>query len=89
LQQLTPQTIASGAKLGRALNDVRKRGYAASFSESEPGISTVAVSIRDMAGRTRCAISLAAPDTRLNAKNAEGFAKLLRRTAKAISATLL
>ena len=89
LEQLTPQTIASTAKLGRALIDVRKRGYAASFSESEPGISTVAVSIRDIAGRTRCAISLAAPDTRLTSKTAERFAKILRRSAKAISATLL
>lgn len=89
LQQLTPQTIASVAKLQRALSEVRKRGYAASFSESEVGISTVAVSIRDMAGRTRCAISLAAPDSRLTAKNAESFANVLRRSAKAISATLL
>jgi DNA-binding IclR family transcriptional regulator len=89
LHQLTPHTIASGAKLRRELNDVRKLGYATSFSESEVGVSTVAVSIRDMAGRTRCAISVAAPDTRLTSKNAEAFAKVLRRSAKAISATLL
>jgi DNA-binding IclR family transcriptional regulator len=89
LQQLTPQTISSTAKLQRAINDVRKRGYASSFSESETGISTVAVSIRDMAGRTRCAVSLAAPDSRLTSKNAETFANVLRRSAKAISATLL
>jgi DNA-binding IclR family transcriptional regulator len=89
LQQLTPQTIGSRTKLQRALSEIRKRGYATSFSESEPGISTVAVSIRDMAGRTRCAISLAAPETRLTAKNAEAVANVLRRTAKAIAATLL
>jgi IclR family acetate operon transcriptional repressor len=89
LQQLTPQTIANRANLQHALSDVRKRGYATSFSESEAGISTVAVSIRDMAGRTRCAISLAAPHSRLTSKNAAAFANVLRRSAKAISATLL
>lgn len=89
LQQVTPQTIASRAKLQRALGDVRRLGYATSFSESEAGVSTVAVSIRDMAGRTRCAISVAAPESRLTAKNAAAFAKVLRRSAKAISATLL
>jgi DNA-binding IclR family transcriptional regulator len=89
LQQVTPQTIGSRAKLQRALIDVRKLGYAAAFSESEVGVSTVAVSIRDMAGRTRCAISVAAPEARLTAKNAAAFAKVLRRSARAISATLL
>lgn len=89
LQQLTPHTIGSVTKLQRTLNDTRKRGYAASFSESEAGLSTVAVGIRDMAGRTRCAISLAAPDSRMTPKAAAAFANVLRRTARAISATLL
>jgi IclR family transcriptional regulator, acetate operon repressor len=89
LQQLTPKTISSATKLRRTLDDVRRRGYASSFSESEIGVSTVAVSIRDVAGRTRCALSLAAPESRLTAKNAEMYAKMLRRSAKAIAATLL
>lgn len=89
LQQLTPQTIGSRAKLQRALIDVRRNGYATAYSESEVGLSTVAVSIRDLAGRTRCAVSVAAPDSRLTPKNAEAVAKVLRRSAKAISATLL
>jgi DNA-binding IclR family transcriptional regulator len=74
LAELPPDDFAlldpRGAKLKQELNDLRKRDYAASFSESEAGLSTVAVSIRDMAGRTRCAISLAAPDSRLTSKNA-------------------
>jgi len=88
LQRITPRTIANRTDLLRDLAAVKKRGYAIAVSESTIDIATVAVSIRDAAGRVRCAVSIAAPSSRVKAENVEKLVGTLRRSAKAIGATL-
>jgi len=88
LQRLTPRTIANRTNLLRDLAAVRKRGFATSFSESTIDISTLAVSIKDAAGRVRCAVSIAAPTSRFKSENVGKLAGSLRRSAKAIGASL-
>lgn len=88
LGTVTRKTITTRATLQRELVLVAKRGYATSFGESFDDIATVAVSIRDVVGRVRCGLSIAAPASRLSAKNAGKFASLARHSASAIAASL-
>jgi DNA-binding IclR family transcriptional regulator len=89
LTRLTARTTTSRAELQRELAEVARRGYATAFSESEEAVSTVAVAVRDPIGRVRCALSIAAPGSRLTPKNVDKFAALLQRTARAVGAGLL
>jgi IclR family acetate operon transcriptional repressor len=88
LPRVTPCTLTSRSQLQRELADVVKRGYATAYSESDDDICTVAVAVHDIVGRIRCAISVAAPSSRLTQKNAGAFAKSLHASAKAIGASL-
>ncbi len=89
LQRMTRRTMTSRSMLQRELALVAKRGYATSFGESVDDISTVAMSVRDVIGRVRSALSIAAPASRLTSKNVDKYATTLRRTAHAIGASLL
>jgi DNA-binding IclR family transcriptional regulator len=88
LQAITRHTMTSRSSLQRELAVVAKRGYATAYCESDDDISTVAVSIRDVVGRVRCGLSIAAPASRLTFKNAEKFAALARKAGSAIAASL-
>jgi DNA-binding IclR family transcriptional regulator len=89
LQRVTRRTTTSRSALMRELALVTQRGYATSFGEGFHDIATVAVSVRDVIGRIRCAISIAAPTSRLTAKNIDKVAALVRQTARAIGVGLL
>jgi DNA-binding IclR family transcriptional regulator len=89
LRAVTRSTITTRTSLQRELLLVAKRGYATAFSEGFDDISTIAISIRDVVGRVRCGLSIAAPASRLTSKNAAKFAALARHSASAIAASLL
>jgi DNA-binding IclR family transcriptional regulator len=89
LERLTRRTTTSRAQLQRELAAVARRGYATAFSESDEEIASVAASVHDVIGRVRCAVSIAAPASRLTAKNVEKYAGMLRRTCRAVGAGLL
>jgi DNA-binding IclR family transcriptional regulator len=88
LKAVTRRTMTSRSSLQRELAVVAKRGYATAYSESADDISTVAVSIRDVVGRVRCGLSIAAPASRLTPKNADKFAALVLQAGSAIAASL-
>jgi DNA-binding IclR family transcriptional regulator len=89
LHAITRRTTTSRSTLQRELALVAKRGYATAFCESADDISTVAVSVRDVIGRVRCALSIAAPASRLSSKNVDKYAALARQAGRAIGAGLL
>ena len=88
LKRMTRRTTTSRSALIRELTLVTQRGYATSFEEGFDDVATVAVSVRDAIGRIRCAISIAAPTSRLTIKNIDKVAALVRQTARAIEAGL-
>lgn len=88
LRAVTSRTTTSRSNLQRELALIARRGYATAFSESVDDIATVAVSIRDVVGRVRCGLSIAAPASRLTSKNVDKFAALVRQTGNAIAASL-
>lgn len=66
LRPRTDRTITSLTALRRELAEVRERGYAIERGENEPGVSCIAAPIRGRHGEVLAAISVSAPDTRLD-----------------------
>jgi IclR family pca regulon transcriptional regulator len=62
--KLTPNTRTELAELLALLEDVRRRGYAVSDEEIELGVRSIAVPIRDAAGRTIASMSLVGATSR-------------------------
>jgi DNA-binding IclR family transcriptional regulator len=83
---LAPQTehsLSSLPALMTALEEVRASGYATNFEESEEGVGSVAVALRDAAGSAVAAVAVAVPTVRLSReKRAEIATILLERAAK-------
>ena len=63
---LTPNSLISRGALERELNQVRERGYATNFDESEPDVSAVSAVIRDRMSRLKASLTVSAPSTRLH-----------------------
>ncbi len=58
---VTQNTITSSAVLRQELEIVRQRGYAMNHEESIPGVTGVAVPVRDPAGQVRAALAMLWP----------------------------
>jgi IclR family transcriptional regulator, acetate operon repressor len=66
LERCTPKTIASRGALEAELALVRRRGYALTDGELEPGLVAVAAPVHNNAGTTLAAMSVSGPATRLS-----------------------
>jgi DNA-binding IclR family transcriptional regulator len=64
--QFTENTITNINQLIRALNKIRLDGYALDFSERDPGVTCVAVPIKNFDNRVQAAISVSAPEQRMS-----------------------
>ena len=74
LERMTPRSIQSLRLLEAELREVRERGYATNFAESEADVAAVAVAIPRDIGGDRASITVSAPITRLPAKRAPRIA---------------
>ena len=63
----TAHTITSQAKIRSELTEIRKRGYAENRHESGLGVISIAAPIRDLMGNVVASMSVAGPDTRMEA----------------------
>lgn len=77
LSARTAATITTIAALRKELERTKERGYALDRGENEPDASCVAAPVLDRRGRVVAAISVSAPDTRLDEA-------LLDRAARAV-----
>jgi DNA-binding IclR family transcriptional regulator len=57
--------VERAAFTARVLTDVRRRGWAASVGEREPGVGSVSAPVRDVDGRVVAAVSVSGPLERL------------------------
>ena len=83
-ESLSPQTdrsVSSLPLLMAALDDVRAHGYATNYEESEEGVGSVAIAVRDATGRALGAIAVAVPTTRLNQDARRAIAEELMTVA--------
>lgn len=88
LEALTDKTITEAAKLRRAVDQVRKMGYAVSNSEAQPDVHGVAAAILGPDNRPVGALGIVVPAQRATAKTAAEFGALVRDAAAAVSARL-
>ena len=77
LPQTTDRSIDSFPTLVKALDRVRRQGYAVNLEESETGVGSIAVAIDDDLGRTIAAVSCAAPVSRLSRRRVTDIADLM------------
>ncbi len=78
----TDRSVSSLPSLIAAIEEVRANGYATNFEESEEGVGSVAVVLRDSAGVARAAVVVAVPTTRLNAATRKEIAAAMVDQAK-------
>jgi len=81
-ERRTPRTIRTAEQFLRCLAETRKRGYAYSIEEDEPGLASVAAPVLDRDGIARAAISVAGPMARVSG---EHTAQMARRVLSAAS----
>jgi DNA-binding IclR family transcriptional regulator len=80
--------LASAVFTERALADVRRRGWAQSVAEREPGVASVSAPVRDASGSVVAAVSVSGPVERIGRRPGERWADELLRAASALTARL-
>jgi len=85
---LTAHSLTNREVLERELSQVRERGYATNFDESEPDVSAISAAIHDRLSRLRASLTVSAPSTRLQKDLVDQIAAATMRTAAAIGERL-
>ena len=85
----TQQVVLGSAKFTeRALAEVRRRGWAQSAAEREPGVASVSAPVRDRDGEVIAAVSVSGPIDRMGRRPGERWAADLLAAAEALSRRL-
>ncbi len=88
LVRYTPQTITDPDKLKHNLQQIRKDGYAISFSEREMGAFSIVAPIRDGHKKVVASLTISGPNYRFPEQNLDKVLANLMATAKEISTYL-
>ncbi|MGI8680777.1 MAG: IclR family transcriptional regulator [Mycobacteriales bacterium] len=88
LAKMTNHSLTKRTELEKRLAEVRARGYATNFGESENELSAVAVAIQGPHERPVGAIAVAAPKSRLPDDQVDKIVKALLQASKDISAEI-
>lgn len=86
--RFTPRTLATPEALQRALERVRRRGYAIDDEEVECGVRCVGAPILNETGRPVAAVSVSGPSSRITQQSVPGIAEHLLRCCREISGSL-
>src|ERR1700759_3245976 len=85
----TQRAVLPGAKFtDRTLAEVRKRGWAQSVAEREPGVASVSAPVRDSRGAVVAAISVSGPIDRIGRRPGARWAADLLAAADALTRRL-
>jgi DNA-binding IclR family transcriptional regulator len=85
----TQRTLLTDAVYGeRALLEVRRRGWAQSVGEREPGVASVSAPVRDASGAVVAAVSVSGPIDRMGRRPGARWAADLLAAADALQARL-
>jgi DNA-binding IclR family transcriptional regulator len=74
LERLTEFTVTNRAELAAQLDDVRRRGFAVTAEELEPGLVAIAAPVYREGGAVVAALSVSGPVTRLGGARLAEFA---------------
>ncbi|MDD5368466.1 MAG: IclR family transcriptional regulator [Anaerolineaceae bacterium] len=88
LNPLQKNTITNRDQLLAELRDIRERGYATSFEETDNGAMGVAAPVYDHTGQVVCGIGIVAPAVRVTQERVPEVATQVVNTAQALSRRL-
>ena len=88
LARLTPRTITRRSELEADLSEVRRRGYAVTDEELEPGLIAVAAPVHRDGASAVAAISVSGPSTRFSPSRLAEVAAQCMAEANVLSAVL-
>lgn len=88
LVPLTSHTTTNAAQLRTQLAEIRRKGFAVSFEETDEGVAGVSVPIRDARDHVVAGLTLSGPLTRVNAATMGHYTELVREGARRIAAEL-
>jgi DNA-binding IclR family transcriptional regulator len=88
LPPLTAHTITDPDRLRRDLAEIRERGYAVSYEETDEGAAGLAVPIWDRTGHVVAGLTIAGPLSRLNQATVSRYLDLARDGARQIAMEL-
>lgn len=88
LERLTEHTITSRAVLATQLEEVRRRGYAITAEELEPGLVAISAPVFRETGAAVAALSISAPTTRIGPSRVRELAAACVTEASALSGLL-
>lgn len=87
--QATQRAVLSEAVFGeRTLLEVRRRGWAQSVAEREPGVASVSAPVRDSSGQVIAAVSVSGPVDRIGRRPGVRWAADLLAAAEALHTRL-
>jgi DNA-binding IclR family transcriptional regulator len=84
----TRSLLADAAFTERTLAEVRRRGWAQSVAEREPGVASVSAPVRDPQGSVIAAVSVSGPVDRIGKRPGERWAGDLLAASEALTARL-
>ena len=85
----TRQAVLASAKFTeRTLAEVRRRGWARSAAEREPGVASVSAPVRDRNGVVIAAVSISGPIDRMGRRPGDRWAADLLDAAEALTRRL-
>ena len=85
----TRQAVLESAKFTeRTLAEVRRRGWAQSAAEREPGVASVSAPVRDRGGVVIAAVSISGPIDRMGRRPGDRWATDLLAAAEALTRRL-
>ena len=85
----TQQAVLASAKFSdRALAEVRRRGWAQSAAEREPGVASVSAPVRDAKGTVIAAVSVSGPIDRMGRRPGARWAADLLAASEALTKAL-
>jgi IclR family acetate operon transcriptional repressor len=88
LPALTSDTITSTHALRRELAEVRRRGYATSHNERQPGAASVAAPVFNVESEVVGSLSVCGPASRFDDETSARFAPLVKAAAEEVSRAL-
>lgn len=86
-ERRTPRTIRTTEQFLRCLAETRRRGYAFSIEEDEPGLASVAAPVFDRTRVARAAISVAGPVARVSGDHIAQMARRVQAAASQLMST--
>jgi IclR family acetate operon transcriptional repressor len=85
LERLTPRSLQTMDALEADLAEIRERGFATNYGQSEDDVAAVAVAVPGPPGHRPAAITVSAPLTRLGDRDVPRIAAAAERAASALA----